>query len=158
MGNDNRKPKDSELQKMKELIAKSMEEGAKGLSLGLIYPPGSFADTEELIEICRVIAKYDGIMMVHMRNEQDRLLESLDEMIRVAKESKVRIHISHLKALGPANWGKVQKVLIKIEEINNEGLEINFGQYPYDASSTGLKVIVPAWAHMKEERKLFRRD
>lgn len=147
MGNDNRKPKDFELQKMKELMAKCMEEGAKGLSLGLIYPPGSYADTEELIEICKVVAKYDGIMMVHMRNEQDKILESLDEMIKVAKESKVRLHISHLKALGPANWGKAREALSKIEEINKEGLEINFGQYPYDAACTGLKVVVPTWAY-----------
>ena len=152
MGNDNRKPKSSELQIMKELMAKSMEEGAKGLSLGLIYPPGSYADTEELIEICKVVAKYDGIMMVHMRDEQDKILESLDEMIRVAKESKVRVHISHLKALGPANWGKVREALNRIEEINREGLEINFGQYPYDAACTGLKVIVPTWAYEGGEK------
>ncbi len=157
MGNDNRKPNNPELKKMKELIAKSMEEGAKGLSLGLIYPPGSYADTEELIEICKVVAEYDGIMMVHMRNEQDKILESLEEMIRVAKESKVRLHISHLKALGPANWGKVREALNKIEEINKEGLEINFGQYPYDAACTGLKVIVPTWAYEGGEKAFQER-
>ena len=157
MRNENRKPKSFELQIMKELMAKSMEEGAKGLSLGLIYPPGSYADTEELIEICKVVAEYDGIVMVHMRNEQDKMLESLDEMIRVAKESKVRLHISHLKALGPANWGKVREVLNKIEEINKEGLEINFGQYPYDATCTGLKVIVPNWAYGGGEKAFQER-
>jgi len=157
MGNDNRKPKNSELQKMKDLMAQCMQEGAKGLSLGLIYPPGSYADIEELIEICKVIAKHDGIMMVHMRNEQDKILESLDEMIRVAKESKVRLHISHLKSLGPANWGKVREALNKIEEINKEGLEINFGQYPYDASCTGLKVIVPTWAYEGGEKAFQER-
>jgi len=152
MGNDNRKPNSSELEKIKELVAKSMEEGAKGLSLGLIYPPGSYANTEELIELCKVVAEYDGIMMVHMRNEQDKILESLDEMIRVAKESKVRVHISHLKALGSKNWGKVREALKKIEETNKEGLEINFCQYPYDASCTGLKVIVPTWAYEGGEK------
>lgn len=157
MGNDNRKPNNSELQRMKEIMAKCMEEGAKGLSLGLIYPPGSYADTEELIEICKVVAKYDGIMMVHMRNEQDRILDSLDEMIRVAKESKVRLHISHLKALGPANWGKVREALKRIEKINSEGLEINFGQYPYDAACTGLKVIVPTWAYEGGEKAFQNR-
>jgi len=78
---------------MKEFMAKSLEEGVKGLSLGLIYLPDSYADTEELIEICKVVAKYDGIMMVYMRNEQDKILESLNEMIRVAKESKVSLYI-----------------------------------------------------------------
>lgn len=147
MGNEDRKPTSDELGRMKEIVRKSMKEGAKGLSLGLIYPPGSYADTEELIEICKVIAEYDGIMMVHMRNEQDKILESLEEMIRVAEESKVRVHISHLKALGPKNWGKVREALNKIEALNKKGMEMNFGQYPYEAACTGLKVVVPTWAY-----------
>lgn len=147
MGNENRKPTSDELDRMKEIVRDSMDEGAKGLSLGLIYPPGSYADTEELIEICKVIAEYDGIMMVHMRNEQDKILDSLDEMIKVAEESKVRVHISHLKALGPSNWGKVREALERIEELNKKGMEMNFCQYPYEAACTGLKVIVPAWAY-----------
>ena len=157
MGNDNRKPNSSELKKMKELTAKCLKEGAKGMSFGLVYPPGSYAETEELIEIIKVVAEYDGIMMVHMRNEQDKILESLDEMIRVAKESKVRLHISHLKSLGPANWGKVREALKKIEEINKEGLEINFGQYPYDAACAGLKLIVPTWAYEGGEKAFQER-
>jgi len=147
MGNENRKPTSDELNSMKEIVRNSLQEGAKGISLGLIYPPGSYANTEELIEICKVVAKFDGIMMVHMRNEQDKILESLDEMIRVAEESRVRVHISHLKALGPKNWGKVRDALKRIEELNKKGMEMNFGQYPYEASCTGLKVIVPTWAY-----------
>ena len=157
MGNENRKPTSKEMEKIKVLVEKSMREGAKGISLGLIYPPGSYADTEELIEVCKVVAAYDGIMMVHMRNEQDRILESLDEMIRVAKESKVRVHISHLKALGPANWGKVRDALKRIELLNQEGIEINFGQYPYEAACTGLKVIVPTWAYEGGESAFQKR-
>jgi len=147
MGNENRKPTSDELDRMKEIVKNSMEEGAKGLSLGLIYPPGSYAEIDELIEICKVVAEYDGIMMVHMRNEQDKILESLEEMIRIAEDSKVRVHISHLKALGPKNWGKVREALNQIEELNNKGIEMNFGQYPYEAACTGLKVIVPTWAY-----------
>ena len=147
MGNENRKPTDDELAKMKEIIGNSMKEGARGLSLGLIYPPGSYAETDELIEVCKVIAEYDGIMMVHMRNDQDKIIESLEEMILVAKESKVRVHISHLKSLGPENWGKVREALNKIEEINKQGIEMNFCQYPYEAACTGLKVVVPTWAY-----------
>ncbi len=147
MGNENRKPTVGELDSMKEIVTNSMIEGAKGLSLGLIYPPGSYAETGELIEICKVVAEYDGIMMVHMRNEQDKILESLEEMIQIAKESRVRVHISHLKALGPKNWGKVREALSKIEELNKKGMEMNFGQYPYEAACTGLKVVVPTWAY-----------
>jgi N-acyl-D-amino-acid deacylase len=147
MGNDNRKPTEEELERLKVLIARCMEEGARGMSMGLIYPPGSYGDTEELIEVCKVVAKYDGIMMVHMRNEQDRLLESIDEMARVARESGVRLHISHLKALGYRNWGKVEKALEKINELRSEGLDVTFDQYPYVAACTGLKVLVPMWAY-----------
>lgn len=156
MGNENRKPTSGELEKMKEIVRNSMKEGAKGLSLGLIYPPGSYAETEELIEICKVVAEYDGIMMVHMRNDQDKILESLDEMILVAKESKVRVHISHLKSLGPKNWGKVKEALIRIEEFNRKEMEMNFCQYPYEAACTGLKVVVPTWAYEGGE-DLFQR-
>lgn len=147
MGNDNRKPTNEELDKMKKLIAESMKEGAKGLSMGLIYPPGSYGDTEELIEICKVVSEYGGIMMVHMRNEQDKLLESIDEMAQIARASKVRLHISHLKALGYRNWGKIEKALEKIYALREEGLDVTFDQYPYTATCTGLKVIVPMWAY-----------
>ncbi|GAH73505.1 unnamed protein product, partial [marine sediment metagenome] len=157
MGNDNQKPTEEELEEMKKLIAKSMEEGAKGLSLGLIYPPGSYAEIEELIEVCKLVAEYDGIVMVHMRNEQDKLLESIDEMVQVVRESKVRLHISHLKALGPKNWGKVTQALEKITTLREEGFEICFGQYPYAASCTGLKVVVPGWAYEGGEQGFQKR-
>ncbi len=157
MGNENRQPSIDELTRMKEIVRNSLNEGAKGLSLGLIYPPGSYADTEELIEICKIVAEYDGIVMVHMRNEQDKILESLDEMIKVAQESKVRMHISHLKALGPKNWGKAKKALEQIEELFRKGMEINFCQYPYEAASTGLKVIVPIWAYEGGEEAFQKR-
>lgn len=147
MGNDNREPTQEELDKMKALIAKCMEEGAKGISFGLIYPPGSYANTEELVEICKVVADYDGIMMVHMRNEQDKLLESIDEMVYVAKQSGVRLHISHLKALGYRNWGKVDAALEKLYKLKKEGVDVTFDQYPYEAACTGLKVLAPMWAY-----------
>ena len=152
MGNDNRKPTNEELDSMKNLIRESMEGGAKGISLGLIYPPGSYADTDELIELCKVVAEYDGIMMVHTRNEQDKLLESLEEMATVSIESKVRLHISHLKALGYRNWGKVEKALDRIMSLREEGLDVTFDQYPYSAACTGLKVIAPMWAYEGGEK------
>lgn len=133
--------------KRERIIEQGMQEGAKGIPLGLIYPPGSYGLTEELIEVCKVVAKYDGIMMVHMRNEQDLLLESIDEMARVARESGVRLHISHLKALGYRNWGKGKEALKKLYALRKEGIDVTFDQYPYTATCTGLKVVVPAWAY-----------
>ncbi len=147
MGNDNRKPTAEELEQMKKIVEKSMQEGARGISFGLIYPPGSYGEKEEIAEICKVVAKYDGIMMVHMRNEQDKLLESIDEMAYVARESGVRLHISHLKALGYRNWGKGKKALEKIQKLKDEGIDVTFDQYPYEATCTGLKVVVPTWAY-----------
>lgn len=147
MGNENRKPSKKEMEEIKELLARCLEEGARGLSLGLIYPPGSYADTDELVEVARVVARYDGIIMVHMRNEQDKILQSLEEMEHVLRESRVRLHISHLKALGYRNWGKISPALQRITELRAEGLDLTFDQYPYTAACTGLKVTVPMWAY-----------
>lgn len=157
MGNDNRKPTLEEMKKIKDITARCMEDGAKGVSFGLIYPPGSYADTEELLEVAKVVANYDGIIMVHTRNEQDKLLESLDEMIYIMKESKVRMHISHLKALGYRNWGKVGLALERITSLREDGYDITFDQYPYTAACTGLKVLVPMWAYEGGEKEFQNR-
>ena len=152
MGNDNREPTPAEMKAMQDLLAKCMEEGAKGLSFGLIYPPGSYGNTQELIEMAKVVAKYDGIIMVHMRNEKGKILESIDEMLTVIKESGARLQISHLKALGKPNWGKVHEALGKIEELRKMGLDVTFDQYPWTAACTGLKVCAPQWAFEGGER------
>jgi len=152
MGNDNRRPKESELREMKELTANCLQEGAKGISFGLVYPPGSYAKTEELIELAKVVAEFDGIVMVHMRDEGDNLLESVEEMIEVARKSKVRLNISHLKSLGPKNWGKIGEVLEKFSELRNEGMDVGFDHYPYTAGCTGLKRVVPDWAYDDGEK------
>ncbi len=157
MGSENRKPTGEELKKMQELLAVCMEEGAKGLSFGLIYPPGSFGNTDELTAMAKVVAKYDGIIMVHMRNEKNLLLESMDEMLKVAKESGARLQISHLKALGKPNWGKVKAALEKIEDFNRQGVEVTFDQYPWVAACTGLKVCVPQWAFSGGEEEFQKR-
>ncbi|MCI8423081.1 MAG: D-aminoacylase [Lawsonibacter sp.] len=147
MGSENRPATPAEIQKMCDLIETCMMEGARGLSFGLIYPPSSYASTEEMIQVCKAVAKHDGIVMVHTRNEMDLLLESFEEMVRVMKESGVRLEISHLKSLGPNNWGKVLKILERMEELQQEGWDIGFDQYPWNAGSTGLRVTVPGWAY-----------
>lgn len=146
MGNDNRKPTAEEMEQMKDLLTKCMKEGAKGMSMGLIYPPGSYADTDELIELAKVVAEYDGIIMVHMRSEKDELLKSIDEMAAVIRGSGVRLQISHHKALGQANWGKVHQSVEKIKELRAMGYDMTVDQYPWTAASTGLKVCAPQWA------------
>ena len=146
MGSENRPATPDEIRQMQDLIEHSMEEGARGLSFGLIYPPSSYASTEEMIEVCKAIAKHDGIVMVHTRNEMDLLIPSFEEMVTVMKESGVRLEISHLKSLGPNNWGSVAKILERMEELQKEGYDIGFDQYPWTAGSTGLRVTAPGWA------------
>lgn len=147
MGNNLRRPSKSELLRMKELLRTCLQEGAKGMSFGLVYPPGSYAQVEELIELAKVVSEFDGIIMVHMRDEGDHLFSSIEEMAQVAKESGVRLHISHFKALGPKNWGKVKEALNMVSKLRQEGLDIGFDQYPYTAGCTGLKRVVPDWAY-----------
>lgn len=157
IGNENRKLNTEELIKMKDLTAKALDDGAKGISFGLTYHPGSYADDEEIIEICKVVAQNDGIAMIHMRNEQDLLLESVDFVAKIARVSNVRIHISHLRAIGYKNWGKIEKVLQKIKNYRDEGIDITYDNYPYVATCTGLKVLIPTWAYEGGEMEFLDR-
>lgn len=157
MGSENRAPTAQELEQMKALLAQCMEQGARGMSLGLIYPPGSYGKTDELVELAKVVAAYDGIIMVHMRNEKAKLLESIEEMLTVIRESGVRLQISHLKSLGPPNWGLVQDGVCRIEALQRAGYDITFDQYPWTAACTGLKVCAPQWAFSGGEEAFQKR-
>lgn len=147
MGFQRRKPTDSELAQMKAHVRRAMEAGALGISFGMIYTPGTFADTEEMIALCRVAAEYGGDMTIHMRNEGRLLVEAVEETLHIVRETGIRCIISHHKASGGSdNWGKVQQTLPMIEQINQEGFTVFLDQYPYIASSTGLSVEIPgAW-------------
>ena len=120
MGMDDRKPTPGELSEMKELLQESMVEGALGLSTGLIYPPCVYADTAELTELCGVVAERGGVFVVHMRNEGNYLLESIDEVVSIGRESGAPIHISHFKAGGEANWGKSKDSLRMLDEVRDD--------------------------------------
>lgn len=146
MGFDNRKPTQEELEKMKDLLRTALRSGAVGMSLGLTYPPGSYSETEELIELSKVVGEEGGIISSHMRNEARFLLDSIDEMIRIGKEAKVPIQISHLKASGITNFGKAKEALRKISEARNEGIDMAFDQYPYPSGSTTATRIMPPWS------------
>jgi N-acyl-D-amino-acid deacylase len=148
-------PTREEMRRMGELLAISLKQGAVGLSLGLIYPPSSYSDVNELIGLGKVVKDHDGLLVAHIRNEEDQIFQSLEEMIRVGRESGCKIHISHLKCLGKGNWGKMPEVLRVIEEALDGGVDISFDQYPYTASCTSLSVLLPGWA-MEGGWKAFR--
>jgi N-acyl-D-amino-acid deacylase len=132
---------------MQDLLRESLAEGACGLSTGLIYPPCCYADTEELISLGRVLAEVSRPLVVHMRSESDRILDALDEMIRVARESGCPVHVSHLKVAGRENWPRAGEVARRLEEGRRAGLRLTADQYPYVAGSTLLGAILPPWAH-----------
>lgn len=157
MGMENRDPTATELAEMKEVLSQSMREGASGLSTGLIYPPCVYADTEELTELCRVVSTHGGVFVVHMRNEGDRLLESIEEVESIGMESGVPVHISHFKASGERNWGKVVEALNALEEAREEGVDMTVDQYPYVAGSTFLSSLLPTWMHEGGVEKMLER-
>jgi N-acyl-D-amino-acid deacylase len=144
MGGDfDRPPTPAELEQMKALVQTAMKEGAVGLSTGLIYHPGVFSKTEEIVELAKVVATYDGIYTSHMRHEDTHIYQALDEVFRVAREAHVRAEVSHIKLAGATAWGKADKVLAYIEKARAEGLDITQDQYAYTASSTGLSQLIP---------------
>lgn len=143
MGMEDRPPTADELEKMKELLELAMQQGAPGFSTGLVYAPSCYCETEEIIELSKVVAKYGGIYSTHMRNEADQLLESVAEAIRVAKEANVQTNISHLKVMYEKNRHLLPKALEMIERANAEGCRITFDVYPYDACSAGYLSTLP---------------
>ncbi len=147
MGMDDRPPEAEELAEMKRLLAESLRDGAVGLSTGLIYAPCIYSDTAELTELCRVTASHGGVFVVHMRNEGDMLLESVDEVVEVGEASGVHVHVSHFKASGEANWGKSVHSLERLEKARERGVQASFDQYPYTAGSTFLSSLLPSWLH-----------
>jgi N-acyl-D-amino-acid deacylase len=146
MGFSNRKPNPGELEKMVSLLNIAFDEGAVGLSLGLMYPPGLFADIDELVTLARVAARRNRPVTCHMRNETFHLLDSVDEMIQLASRSGVQVVISHHKAVGKQNWGKLSESLEMLDEARNQGLDIYIDVYPYIAGNTMLRSLLPPWA------------
>lgn len=142
----NRKPTPNEQQKMNALVEKAMHDGALGLSTGLIYLPGSFSKTEEIIELAKVASAHGGIYVSHMRNESNKIRAAIDELIRIASEAEIPAHISHIKLSGNANWGQADEILQILNLAPKQGLRITQDQYMYTASSTGISQLIPAEA------------
>jgi N-acyl-D-amino-acid deacylase len=146
IGFDDRAPTADELENMKALTRQAMEEGAMGLGSSLIYPPAFFATTEELVELASVVGEYDGMYISHMRSEGNRLEQSIEEVIRIAREGKVNAEIYHLKMAGKQNWNKLPAVRKMIEDARAEGLDITTDMYTYVAGGTSLSASFPPWA------------
>ncbi len=150
-------PGDKDLREMAELLVSTLREGAIGLSTGLIYPPGIFSDTPELIHIASFLEGKRHIYTSHIRSEGDGLLEAVEEAGEIGRRAGVAVHISHLKCWGRSNWGKIDDLIGKIEGFRNQGLLITADRYPYTASSTDLDAILPAWAHEGGRRGLLEK-
>lgn len=142
----NRRPTSAELKEMQNLIAEGLEQGAFGITTGMIYPPSCYADTTELIAIAKATAKHGGFYASHIRGEGRTLIPAIKEVITIAKQAGVPGHISHLKANNPKCWGKVNEALGLIENARQQGLDISCDQYPYVAGSGSLGAIIPPWA------------
>jgi N-acyl-D-amino-acid deacylase len=145
IGLDNRPPTAEELERMRGHVRRAMDEGAMGLTSALIYIPGVFAKTGELVELAKVASRSGGMYISHMRSEGDRLLEAIDEMLQIAREAQIRAEIYHLKAAMQSNWSKLGDAIAKIEAAQKAGLEITADMYTYTAGSTGLDAAMPPW-------------
>lgn len=143
LGMENRAPNPAELESMKKLTADAMTDGAFGLSSGLIYPPGNYAQTEEIIELAKVAARFGGIYATHLRSESSALLGALTEAIKIGREAHLPVHISHHKAAGENNWGRSVESLKMMTEARARGIKITCDQYPYKAGSTYLGAVLP---------------
>ncbi len=157
VGKNDVKPTPDQMKSMKKLLDESMEAGSLGLSTGLEYAPGSYADTEELIELCRVVATRHGIYATHMRSEDIRLEEAVEEAIRICREADVSTEISHLKTCYPEHWHKADKVLTMISDAVQSGLPVLADRYPYIAYGTGLSAFIPLWARQGERNEIVNR-
>ena len=135
MGNERRAPNDQELERMQQHVELAMEQGACGFSTGLVYRPGRWSDTDEILELAKIVAPFDGIYAPHRRNENDHLLEAVDEALEIGTKAGVAVQISHHKAAGERNWGKVEESLAKVDAAVAEGAEVTLDVYPYTAGS-----------------------
>ena len=145
IGLENKPPTPAQLDQMRELVRREMEAGALGITTALIYPPAFFAKTEELIELCKVAAKYKGKYTTHMRSEGAQLIEAVQETIRISREAGLPAEIYHLKASGESNWSKMDQVIKIIEDARKQGVKISADMYTYPAGGTGLNSSLPPW-------------
>ena len=149
MGMTDRPATPDEIEQMRAIITQCMAEGARGISAGLIYPPSQYQSTEEVVALARTAAALGGIYDVHMRNEADHIATSIDEVIRIGRESGIPVMITHFKIRGRRNWGRAAELMATIDAARAEGVDVTMAQYPYTAGSTFLHVVIPPWYHRR---------
>ena len=157
LGFQNRGPNKNELEEMKKVLTEAIEEGAFGMSTGLIYPPSCYANTDEIVELAKVVAHFGGIYTSHIRGEGFTLIDAVKEAIQIGKSANIPVEISHHKASGKANWGKVRQTLRMMEEARERAVDVTCDVYPYTAGSTGLDSILPPNAYEGGVEKLIER-
>src|SRR5436309_4654632 len=157
IGFEDKAPTPQQLDQMRDLVRKEMEAGALGIGTSLIYPPAFYASTDELIELCKVAAKYQGKYISHMRSEGNRLIEALDELLRIAREANIPAELYHIKAAGQKNWSKEDELLPRIERAQKERLNVRANMYTYTAAGTGLDACLPPWSEDGGYPALFKR-
>jgi N-acyl-D-amino-acid deacylase len=157
IGFEDKPPMPKQLDEMRELVRKEMEAGALGIGTSLIYPPAFYAKTDELIELCKVAAKYQGKYISHMRSEGNQLLEALNELIRISREAGIPAEVYHIKAAGQQNWPNIDDLLSRIEAAQKEGVKITADMYTYTAAGTGLDACLPPWTEDGGYPALFKR-
>ena len=157
VGLEDKRPTPVQLQTMRDLVAREMDEGALGIASALIYAPGFYATTDELVEICKVAGQHHGMYISHMRSEGNRLIEAVEELIRISREAQLPAEIYHLKAAGVANWPKMDRVIEMVEAARTSGVRITADMYTYTAGGTGLDASMPPWAEDGGYDALFKR-
>jgi N-acyl-D-amino-acid deacylase len=157
IGKNDVTPDADQLDKMKQILAATMEAGSFGLTTGLEYAPGSYARTDELIELCRVVSARHGLYATHMRNEDDTVEEAIEEALEICRKAEVSTQISHLKACNPANWNKIDTILANLQAVADKGLPVRADRYPYIAYGTGLSTFLPLWARQGERTEIVAR-
>ena len=152
-----RKATPDEMERMKQMVRDAMEQGALGISTGLFYVPGSFTSTEEVIELSKVAAEYDGIYISHIREEAAQLIDSVQETIRIGEEADIPVQITHHKVIGVENWGASIESLRLVDEARERGVDVTIDQYPYTASQTSINALIPQWAQAGGREEMLSR-
>ncbi len=145
MGSANRDPVEAEMKQMEAIVEQAMKDGAVGLSTGLIYIPGTYSKTEEVVRLAKVASRYNGVYASHMRDEGDSVVQAIEEALHIGREAGMPVEISHFKLSGQQNWGRSKETIPMISKARSEGLDVTIDQYPYTASSTSLSTLLPDW-------------